>query len=330
MPYYLFIGGQRYDASLINNAKFRTRGQGDGRISETEAQELWRQVMDGGRITEVEESTLHYILENFNWTDKARQWMETEMTKEVTKTNSYYKVIDGLRYDRAILERAEALTQGRGDGRISLEDAQFLLPLFGDAGDVRIEEERTLQYLLEHYSWTDKAREWFLPKVDAISKESNYYGLVNRILKQEFDLERLSVEIGSAIVHKQTLEYNNRIEFPDAFRRALASLFTEGDDGSFQYLVMNIFELYPGEVDNWKELRDAKIRELLNGEAVLALLDETTANADDDALYNPPQRGETFEENWILGLWVPNLSDHYTFIVVARDGSSEAFNYAFN
>ena len=32
MPYYTIINGQKHDASLIINARFRVRKQGDGRI----------------------------------------------------------------------------------------------------------------------------------------------------------------------------------------------------------------------------------------------------------------------------------------------------------
>jgi len=40
--------------------------------------------------------------------------------------SSYYRIINGVSYDRALLESAEALTQGRGDGRISEADAKTL------------------------------------------------------------------------------------------------------------------------------------------------------------------------------------------------------------
>ena len=64
--YYEYINGQRYDASLIRNARFRTRNQGDGRISREDAQTLWQIAMDGGRITEVEANTLRYLIGELN------------------------------------------------------------------------------------------------------------------------------------------------------------------------------------------------------------------------------------------------------------------------
>lgn len=40
---------------------------------------------------------------------------------------SNYKTIDGIRYEKELLDTAEALTAGAGDGRISFEDAKALL-----------------------------------------------------------------------------------------------------------------------------------------------------------------------------------------------------------
>lgn len=62
--------------------------------------------------------------------------------------SNYYAIIDGLRYDRKILEEADRRVAGRGDGRISVDDAEMLLPLFGDFGDVTIVEEPTGKYIV--------------------------------------------------------------------------------------------------------------------------------------------------------------------------------------
>ena len=61
---YQFINGQRYEASLISNGLFRVKGAGDDRISLQDARDLWKIALDGGRITEIEENTLHYLMES--------------------------------------------------------------------------------------------------------------------------------------------------------------------------------------------------------------------------------------------------------------------------
>ena len=46
---------------------------------------------------------------------------------------SYYLVIRGKKYDRRMVELADGLTSGRGDGRISINDAKNLLRLVKDS-----------------------------------------------------------------------------------------------------------------------------------------------------------------------------------------------------
>ncbi|MFT5679628.1 MAG: hypothetical protein ACI8RZ_000532 [Myxococcota bacterium] len=73
---------------------------------------------------------------------------------------SYYKQIDGMNYDRALVEAAEKAIAGRGDGRISKADAETLLPLLTDGGRFTPTEQATLLYLRENMKWTDKADTW--------------------------------------------------------------------------------------------------------------------------------------------------------------------------
>ena len=41
---------------------------------------------------------------------------------------SYYQVINGVRYDRELLESSDRLTTGAGDGRISVDDGALCPP----------------------------------------------------------------------------------------------------------------------------------------------------------------------------------------------------------
>jgi DNA repair exonuclease SbcCD ATPase subunit len=55
-------------------AEDRIHGQGDGRISKKDAEEIVESSKDGGRITETELRTLKYISENYHFTSKAAAW----------------------------------------------------------------------------------------------------------------------------------------------------------------------------------------------------------------------------------------------------------------
>ncbi len=74
---------------------------------------------------------------------------------------SYYKQIDGVKYDRAILELAEELISGKGDGRISKADAKALWTKVSDGWSVTETEARTVQYIIDNYKFTGPAKKWF-------------------------------------------------------------------------------------------------------------------------------------------------------------------------
>ncbi|MBX2871559.1 MAG: hypothetical protein KTR30_05650 [Saprospiraceae bacterium] len=310
--YYQIINGQRYNASLINNASFRTRGAGDGRISLQDAQDLWQLAMDGGRITEIEEATIAYLLEAFNWTAAATEWIQGELAKQVEEIKSYYRVIDGLRYDRKVLDEADARTQGQGDGRISQDDAEFLLPLFGDFGDVTIIEERTLQYVLENYNWTEAAQNWFLERVTRISRQSQVSGLLIAILKYEFEFERLSLAYFEDEALQQMLDFENKVSLPDALRKVLDNLLNNTAEGAIRA--------------NLSYYNDAEYKEFLEG-GRLVLLPGDIASEPSLSSFPTPLRGESLATNWILGLELFDLSDDIYWVIVPRDGQGEVYNY---
>ena len=74
---------------------------------------------------------------------------------------SYYKVIDGVKYDKELLEAAEEAIKGRGDGRISKADAEMLLAKVKDGDSYTDIEKATVKYIRENMKWTEDADEWF-------------------------------------------------------------------------------------------------------------------------------------------------------------------------
>ena len=78
---------------------------------------------------------------------------------------SYYKTIDGVKYDAEILELAEKLTAGQGDGRLSVDDAGKLLEAVKDGGTYTDVEKDTMAYVRDNFNWTDAADEWFRTEI---------------------------------------------------------------------------------------------------------------------------------------------------------------------
>lgn len=77
----------------------------------------------------------------------------------------YYKTIDGKQYDGELIDLAEKLTAGRGDGRISMDDANKLLDAVMDGNSYTDIEKDTMAYVREKFKWTDEADEWFRAEV---------------------------------------------------------------------------------------------------------------------------------------------------------------------
>lgn len=78
---------------------------------------------------------------------------------------SYYKTIDGVKYDRELLELADKLTKGQGDGRLSVDDAKQLYEGVADGDSYTDIEKATVKYIRENYTWTDAADTWFRAEI---------------------------------------------------------------------------------------------------------------------------------------------------------------------
>ncbi|MBN8220015.1 MAG: OmpA family protein [Spirochaetes bacterium] len=79
--------------------------------------------------------------------------------------DSYYTVIRGKKYDRRMLELAEGLTKGRGDGRISVTDAKNLLRVVKDSNNYSATEKQTMEYIRKHYKFTKEGDEFFRSEI---------------------------------------------------------------------------------------------------------------------------------------------------------------------
>ena len=79
---------------------------------------------------------------------------------------SYYKTIDGVDYDKTILDIAETSVAGQGDGRISLADAEKLLGAVKDGNQYTDIEQRSMKYVRDNFKFTDEANTWFRNEIN--------------------------------------------------------------------------------------------------------------------------------------------------------------------
>ncbi|CAK9098034.1 unnamed protein product, partial [Durusdinium trenchii] len=129
----------------------------DGRISHSEAKELWAD----GHLSPQELEVLRHITRTFHFTYKAMAWIQPLLHSP--KKTSYYRQVHGQRYDRELLEMAERFVK---DGQISYAEAHSLWQSSQDGKGVTEVERKTLQYTLDHMKYTTKAAAFLRLKLD--------------------------------------------------------------------------------------------------------------------------------------------------------------------
>jgi len=66
---------------MLDAADTAVEGKGDGRVSVDDAKKIFKEAVDGDKITECEYDTLDYIKANYKWTEKATEWLNNALAK---------------------------------------------------------------------------------------------------------------------------------------------------------------------------------------------------------------------------------------------------------
>jgi hypothetical protein len=78
---------------------------------------------------------------------------------------SYYRIINGKKYDKELLDLTEKLVKGAGDGQISVADAHQILEKVKDGNAYTDIEKETVSFIRDHFKWTDAADIWFRKEI---------------------------------------------------------------------------------------------------------------------------------------------------------------------
>ena len=68
-----------------------------------------------------------------------------------------YQSIDGIQYEKELLDLAKKHTTGRGEGKISKDEVSDLFTSATDGQGVTETEKRTLEYIRNNFEFTDAA-----------------------------------------------------------------------------------------------------------------------------------------------------------------------------
>ena len=226
---------------------------------------------------------------------------------------SYYKTINGKRFDRSLLEKAESLVEGQGDGRISLEDAQRLFEATKDNNFITPNEVRTLRYILDHFTMTDKAHGWLW---DKLRQQTPIQRAIQSVISEIFNFNEIRWYIEEADVEEHSEKYDNQTSFPLALREMLDE-FINGmeSSSSLRDVVSHKFGVDLDDNDAITE----KVKAVLNSGTVYLFptdyLDRIRAGELD---FKYPPFVHRVEEYWPFGLRLSRLRDHYFIGFVSR------------
>ncbi len=79
-----------------------------------------------------------------------------------------YVTIDGVKYEKELLDLAKEQTTGRGNSKISKEETLALFESAADGNRITETEKKTLEYIRKTYPFTDPSAALFDEKFAAI------------------------------------------------------------------------------------------------------------------------------------------------------------------
>lgn len=247
----------------------------------------------------------------------------------------YYKFIQGLRYDRKLLEAAHAARDVRPDGKLTLEDVRQLWTFVSDGRGMTKIEYRTLQYLLDEMAWTEEARQWMEQQISggALHWEAQLHQVM-----EHMDLKVAHLDFPEAEALNQARLFPGPVSPLEAFRLSLSTFLeeVEAPQAPLQN-IMYIFELFPDNFATeaeWKAALQQELRDYLAFDGMMGWVPHVP-NADEDldewpSDFYPPTDGERLDNHWLVGLLIPSLSDHGYWAVIDRQGVKAPYCYGYN
>lgn len=274
---YKSINGIKYERDLLDFAE--TAGARGRSLNKSDGEALWEKALDGGKVTPTERRTIEYIMENFKLNDSAKNYLKAKLDGQGSaprlqrKGSSYYKTINGISYDRQLLEQAEAIASSQG-GVINFKNALDLWGKANDGNGVTPTEKRTLEYIGQLYRLEIEAQQFLERTLDvaitpgsgraALEDKPGFFSSLWRCFtgrkdNNKRDQEQLALENTAA---------------PESKRRRIAEPRTAAATSNYAALVDERVERRPSarspEADLCPELRELLISER-NADGLLQL-----------------------------------------------------------
>ncbi len=134
--------------------------------------------------------------------------------------------IDGVSYDRKLLEAAVTFTQGKGEYRLSLEEIQTLYKMSHKGKSATELKIATLHYIARNYRLTEKAQKWYSEHFQPI--ENDFIESTIKKVLDEYDLFNLRLSIDSNIVREYE-SAGNGSDWEAVFRSAIEAYLEDSE-----------------------------------------------------------------------------------------------------
>lgn len=259
---------------------------------------------------------------------------------------SHYKVIEGIRYDRKILETVDKKIVKDAHPFITLQLAQEILPLTKDEREITPTEKRSFYYLLSTYQWENEAEQWLRTQLEEPLQESLDES-VNRIVVRQFGLKGLQLDLGEEEIQAQHKLVEMGLPFSKALEKAVRFLA----DGKFsptpfltpREAIRNIYQLWEEDEKTRQQLNE-KLHSLLNHGSRVKLLpwlpemdamedpnerEEYLATLSDEVDIIYPTEMESVKDYWIFYLTIEKLS-YFGWILIDRESIVAPYIYGDN
>ncbi len=224
---------------------------------------------------------------------------------------SYYRIIQGVRYERSLLDSAEEHKTNSSSAPLSLEAIRSLYELAKDGRRITETEQRTLLYIQDQYELSDEAKAWLneeeLPLTSLDTRIKN-------VLLGELGLKNIQWEIEAREVNRQEQLFP-RLSFEKVLRGAIQAFAYAGRG----YLNLSQF------VSN-----DRDILELIDlGTLYLYPLDFDQDDSDTNLAFETPRflTIRNASESWIFALEVLEIP-HHKFLSFIRRDATTALGYS--
>ncbi|MBU6340605.1 MAG: hypothetical protein KGS48_03845 [Bacteroidetes bacterium] len=255
--------------------------------------------------------------------------MEQTPAPKAPKGRPYYKIIDGQRYDLALLQQVDTYISTSSGNALSEAEVKAIAEAIHDSNRVTKIEKNTLEYIRSNYPFSTKAAKWW---DDNLKIGEN---LQQRIfdLKSRHQVPGLQIIFDQGDLIRQTNIPSNKMGFEEALADALKCLLTDSEHTETPLnIVTEVFTDASPKAADYAQKLEAEIQRYFNTGRLGLLPDYDVDNPDswENLPYNIPENRETVADNWIFVLALPDLSDHIYWAIIDRTGEKAAYCYGFN